>query len=122
MGFDVHWDAHPGELLHLGLEKLGRFHRPGHRVTGDRQLGSRGAGWEDVHVAVDDASRVGYTAIHPDASGRSAYRFLVAALRYYRSLRVAIRCVLTDNGACYSSRRFQRLCRRLQLKHLRTQP
>lgn len=114
--------AHAGELLHLDIKKLGRFRRPGHRVTGDRQLDSRGAGREYVHVAIDDASRVGYTAIHPDESARSACRFLLAALRYYRGLGVCIRRVMTDNGACYKSRRFRRLCRRLQPKHLRTQP
>lgn len=63
---------HPGELLHLDIKKLGRFRRPGHRLTGNRRLDSPGAGWEYVHVALDDASRVGYSAIYPDESGRSA--------------------------------------------------
>jgi transposase len=58
---------HPGELIHLDIKKLGRFEKPGHRVTGDRTLGkSRGAGWEFVHVCIDDHSRVAFSQIHPD--------------------------------------------------------
>ena len=58
----------PGELLHIDIKKLGRFERPGHRVTGDRTAhsNSRGVGWEYVHVCVDDASRVAFVQILPD--------------------------------------------------------
>lgn len=63
---------HPGGLLHRDIKKLGRFHRPGHRVTGDRYQGSRGAGWEYVHVAIDDHSRIGFSTICPDETGKSA--------------------------------------------------
>jgi transposase InsO family protein len=114
---------HPGDLLHLDIKKLGRFNRPGHRVTGDRQQGtSRGAGWEYVHVAIDDHSRVGHGTIQPDEQVRSAWRALVAAVRYYRSLGVTIRRALTDNGSCYRSRVFARACRRLGIRHQRTRP
>jgi transposase InsO family protein len=115
--------AAPGGLLHLDIKKLGRFWKPGHRVTGERQgCRNEGAGWEFVHVAIDDHSRVAFSAILPDESGQSACRFLLKALRYYRSLGVGITRVLTDNGACYRSRRFRRRCRRLGLKHKRTRP
>jgi hypothetical protein len=58
---------HPGELIHLDIKKLGRFEKPGHRVTGDRTLGkSRGAGWEFVHVCIDDASRIACSQVMPD--------------------------------------------------------
>jgi len=114
---------HPGDLLHLDIKKLGRFTRPGHRATGDRQKGtSRGAGWEYVHVAIDDASRVGYSSIHPDEKTASAWRALLAALRYYRRFGITIRRVMTDNGSCYRSAFFARLCRRLGIKHLFTRP
>lgn len=113
---------HPGELLHLDTKKLGRFVRPGHRVTGNRRQDSPGAGWEYVHVAVDDASRVALTTIHPDENGRSACRALIAAVRYYAGFGVTIRRVLTDNGSCYRSRRFARLCHRLGIRHQRTKP
>jgi len=112
----------PGGLLHLDIKKLGCFHRPGHRVTGDRQQGSRGAGWEYVHVAIDDYSRLGFGTIHPDETGLSACSALLQAVRHYRSLGIRFERVLTDNGAGYRSRRFRRLCRRLGLRHLRTRP
>lgn len=112
----------PGGLLHLDIKKLGRFWRPGHRVTGDRQNGSDGAGWEYVHVAIDDASRVAFATLHADETGRSACRALLAAVRYYAGYGIAIRRVMTDNGACYKSKRFGQLCRRLGMKHIRTRP
>lgn len=112
----------PGDMLHLDIKKLGRFHRPGHRVTADRTQNSSGAGWEFVHVALDDTSRIAFADILPDESGRSACRALLSTLRYYRTLGITFRRVLTDNGACYKSRRFARLCQRLGLRHLRTKP
>ena len=77
---------HPGDLLHLDIKKLGRFKRPGHRVTGNRQQNSRHSCWEYVHVAIDDASRIAFSSVHADETGRSACRALLSALRYYRSL------------------------------------
>jgi transposase InsO family protein len=112
----------PGDMLHLDIKKLGRFHRPGHRVTADRTQTSPRAGWEFVHVALDDHSRVAFADIQPDESGRSACRALLSALRYYRQFGVTFRRVLTDNGACYKSKRFARLCQRLGLSHRRTKP
>lgn len=112
----------PGGLLHLDIKKLGRFRRPGHRVTNDRRHDSRGAGWEYVHVAIDDYSRIAFSTIHPDEASASACLALIQALRYYKALGITFERVLTDNGACYKSRRFARLCRRLGLKHKRTKP
>ncbi|MBO9471615.1 IS481 family transposase [Endozoicomonas sp. G2_2] len=114
--------AAPGDLLHLDIKKVNRFTRPGHRVTGDRRGKSRGAGWDYVHMAIDDHSRVAHATIWPDETAASAVRALMAALRYYRRLGVRFKAVLTDNGACYRSRRFAKACRRLGLKHRRTQP
>lgn len=113
---------HPGDLLHLDIKKLGRFWRPGHRVTGDRQGASDGAGWEFVHLAIDDHSRVAFGSIEGNERGSSACRALLQALRYYRGLGITFQRVMTDNGACYKSRRFRRLLRRLRLRHLRTRP
>lgn len=112
----------PGDMLHLDIKKLGRFQRPGHRVTADRTQNSRRAGWEFVHVAIDDSSRLAFANIQTDESGRSACLALLSALRYYRQFGITFRRVLTDNGACYKSRRFARLCQRLALRHLRTKP
>jgi transposase InsO family protein len=114
--------AQPGGLLHLDIKKLGRFRRPGHRVTGDRQQDSPGVGWDYVHVAIDDHSRIAFGTIYPDETGRSACAALFKTVRYYASLGIRFERVLTDNGACYRSRRFRRLCQRLGLKHRMTQP
>ena len=73
------WDR-PGQMLHVAVKKLGRFHRPGHRVTDSRRLSSRGAGWDYVHVAVDDASRLALSTVHADETGRSACRALIQAI------------------------------------------
>ena len=70
---------HPGDLLHLDIKKLGRFKRPGHRVTGNRQQNSRHSGWEYVHVAIDDASWIAFSSVHADETGRSACRALLSA-------------------------------------------
>lgn len=112
----------PGDLLHLDIKKLGRFWRPGHRLTGDRAGTSAGAGWEFVHLAIDDHSRVAFGTIEPDERGWSACRALLRAVRYYRSLGVRFARVLTDNGSCYKSRHFRRLVRRLGMHHKRTRP
>ena len=112
----------PGELLHLDIKRLARFRQPGHRVTGNRQISSNGVGWEYVHLAIDDHSRVAFGSIEPDERGISACRALIQALRYYRGLGVRFERVLTDNGACYTSRCFRRLVHRLGMRHLRTRP
>jgi transposase InsO family protein len=114
--------AQPGQLLHLDIKKLARFRKPGHRVTGNRQINSDGSGWEYVHLAIDDHSRVAFGSLEPDERGISACRALLQAVRYYRSLSVRFERVLTDNGACYKSRCFRRLVRRLGMRHLRTRP
>lgn len=116
--------AYPGEMIHIDIKKLGRFDRVGHRITGDRtgQSNSRGIGWEFVHVAIDDASRVAFSQILPDERKESAVAFLTAAVAYYASLGIAVTRVMTDNGSCYRSKAFVRACRELRLKHIRTRP
>jgi len=113
----------PGELLHIDIKKLGRFDRPGHRVTGDRQQGeSRGAGWEYVHVCIDDHSRIAFSQILPDEKKESATAFLEAAVAYYNRLGIIVEQVMTDNGSCYISSAFAKACRKRGLKHIRTRP
>jgi transposase InsO family protein len=119
---------HPGELVHIDIKKLGRFHTIGHRITGDRtgQSSARGrgegAGWEFVHVCIDDASRIAFTLIMPNEKAPSAVAFLTAAVAYYESLGVKVARVMTDNGSCYKAHAFARACQRLKLKHIRTKP
>jgi transposase InsO family protein len=112
----------PGDLLHLDIKKLGRIGRPGHRVTGDLTQRARGVGWEFVHVAIDDHSRIGFSAILPNERAASVCRFLLQALRFYRSLGIRIHRILTDNGPAYHSRALHRLCRRLGIRHRYTKP
>ena len=115
---------HPGELIHIDIKKLGRFERTGHRITGKRSgnAASRGSGWEFVHVAIDDASRVAFSQILPDERKESAVAFLQAAVAYYQSLGVSVARVMTDNGSCYRSSAFRTARLDLGLKHIRTRP
>ena len=114
----------PGEMIHLDIKKLGRFDKVGHRITGDRtgQSNSRGIGWEFVHVAIDDASRIAFSQVMPDERKGSATAFLKAVLAYYESLGITVARVMTDNGSCYRSFDFRIACRDLALKHIRTKP
>jgi transposase InsO family protein len=115
--------ARPGEMIHIDIKKLGRFAQAGHRVTGQRQgCRNAGAGWEFVHVAIDDHSRIAFAKIMPSEKRRSATAFLKAALAYYESLGIKVERVMTDNGSCYKSFAFRRACKRLGLKHIRTKP
>lgn len=112
----------PGEMIHIDIKKLGRFNRIGHRITGDRtgQSNTRGVGWEFVHVAIDDHSRVAFAKVMGSERKRSAILFLKAALAYYESLGIKVERVMTDNGSCYKSFAFRRACKRLGIRHIRT--
>ena len=115
--------AKPGDLLHIDIKKLGRFALPGHRVHGDRRCcRTRGAGWEFVHVAIDDASRIAFAQILADERQQSVVAFLMAALRFYSSLGITVRRVMTDNGSGYVSKAFAQACATLGLRHIRTRP
>lgn len=112
----------PGELLHLDIKKLGRIVRTGHRITGNRRDSVQGAGWEFVHVAIDDASRLAISSIADDERGDTAARLLEASVAHYARLGVRIERVMTDNGSAYVSHAFRDTCQRLGLRHLRTKP
>lgn len=113
---------HPGELIHLDIKKLARIARVGHRVTGNPQDHTRGAGYEYVHVAIDDATRIAFARIMPDEGQHSAIAFLHAALAYFRSLGIKAKSIMSDNGSCYRSKLMARSCRSLRLRHLFTRP
>ena len=114
----------PGELIHLDTKKLGRIDGVGHRITGDRtgQSRKRGTGWEFLHVAIDDASRLAYTALMPDERQGSAVRFLEDALAWFASHGVVVERVMTDNGSAYRSRLFANALQARRLTHKRTRP
>lgn len=111
-----------GELLHLDTKKLACFYRPGHRVTGNRLGQSDGAGWEFVHIAIDDFSRIAYAEILSDEKGPTCAAFMRRACRWFRKQGIAIQALLTDNGTGYRSHCFRRECLRLALRHHRTRP
>jgi len=115
----------PGELVHLDIKKLARFVRPGHRVTGrdvPGAFGKRGHGYEFVHVAIDDYSRVAYVEILENERAASAIGFLERAVAWFKERGIAVTELLTDNGSCYIARDFATACARLEIKHRRTRP
>jgi hypothetical protein len=105
---------HPGEIIHIDIKKLGRFEQVGHRITGDRQIKSRRVGWQYLHLAIDDHSRVAYSEILPDEKRRSCLRFLFNALRFFRAHGVRVQRVMTDNGTSFRSRRYPKALRLLK--------
>ncbi len=114
----------PGDLLHLDVKKLGRFRKVGHRITGDRGPGQRSlnAGWEFVHVCVDDFTRLAYVEVLEDEKGPTTVGFLRRALAWFADRGVRVRGVMTDNGTNYRSNIFRAAMAQLRLKHVRTKP
>ena len=104
---------HPGELVHVDVKKLGRILKPGHRVTGrrsqrrttytpdGRRIGD--AGWEFVHVAIDDHSRLAYAEVLPNEQAQTAAGFLQRAIDFFAGYGIRVERVMTDNGAAYRS-------------------
>ena len=112
----------PGDLVHLDIKKLGRFSKPGHRTTGSRSTRSRGLGWEFVHVAIDDYTRLAYVEVLPDERKESAIRFLSRACAWFKRRGVHLKRILTDNGSCYVSHAFKKHCAKCWIKHSLTRP
>jgi len=114
--------AAPGDLLHLDIKKLGRFAAVGCRITGNRKGRIHRQGWEYVHVAVDDHSRIAFVQILANQKASTAVAFLRAAVADYARLGFTIQRVLTDNGPCYRSAIFRRCCRELGIRQRFTRP
>jgi transposase InsO family protein len=113
--------ARAGELVHVDVKKLGRIAATGHRITGDRRDRTRGAGWQYVFAAIDDASRLAYARIYPDETADSALAFLAALERFYAEHGIAVERVLTDNGTCFK-RRWQLACEQRGIGVRKTRP
>jgi transposase InsO family protein len=126
---------HPGELVHIDIKRLGRILVPGHALTGNRRqraprtrIGRPGgrylgtAGWEFVHVAVDDHSRLAYAEVLADEKATSAIAFLRRAIAFFARHGVRVQRVMTDNGSAYVSHAHKLACHQLGLKHLTTRP
>jgi len=115
--------AQPGELIHFDIKKLARIERTGYRITGDRQQDhTRGAGWEYLHVAIDDHSRIAFAQLLPDETACSAIAFLHAALAFFEKLGIQTKRLYSDNGSCYRSSAMQAAVTALGLKHRFTKP
>jgi transposase InsO family protein len=111
----------PGELVHLDIKPLGRILRVGHRIQ-PHQRSSVGAGWEYVHVAVDDYSRAAYVEVLPDQTGATTAAFLRRTLGWFARRGITVARVLTDNGSGYISRRFRAAAARSRVRLTRTRP
>jgi transposase InsO family protein len=122
-----------GELVHVDIKKLGRIVVPGHAITGNRRQHARRrsvshtrkvgtAGWEFVHVCIDDHSRLAYAEVLPDERGQTAVEFLRNAIAFFARHGVKVERVMTDNGSAYVSHAHRLACQQLGIKHLRTRP
>jgi transposase InsO family protein len=112
----------PGELVHVDVKKLGRIGRAGHRVHGDRRTRTRGIGWEYVHVAIDDATRLVYVEVLDDEKAVTAVGFLRRAVAHFAAFGIRVERLMTDNGNAYRSAIHALACKALGIKHLRTRP
>jgi transposase InsO family protein len=126
--------SRPGELLHIDVKKLGRIHDgAGHRVTGKRgrytgmRTDAEGkrrnmVGWEYVHIAIDDATRLAYVEVLENEKASTAIGFLRRAVAHYASYGITTEALITDNGSAYRSTVHAIACRALRIRHLRTRP
>jgi transposase InsO family protein len=113
----------PGEMIHIDIKKLGRINGIGHRITKDRTSAKgSGKGWEYLHLAVDDHSRLAYSQILPDEKKESCVRFLCNALRFFQAHGITVKRVMTDNGAGFISHQYAKALGELAVKHTRTRP
>jgi transposase InsO family protein len=113
---------HPGDLIHFDIKRLACIVKPGHRIHGDRTRQTRGAGYEYLHIAIDDHTRIAFTAILPDQKHSSAILFFHMARAHFSRFGFSIRRVLTDNGSCYRDGHFRMLLNRQNIKHRFTRP
>ena len=122
--------ARPGELVHIDVKKLGRIARPGHRVLGGQSARATAGyhrrahnhGWEFVHIAIDDATRLAYAEVLPDEKATTAIAFLRRAVAFYDRYGITVEQLLTDNGSAYRSTVHRIACRALGIRHRRTRP
>jgi transposase len=122
--------ARPGELIHIDVKKLGRIARPGYAMLGGRS--ARGAsgyhrqttrlGWEFVHIAIDDATRLAYVEVLADEKALTAIGFLHRAVKHFAAYGITVERLITDNGSAYRSTVHAIACRALGIRHLRTRP
>jgi transposase InsO family protein len=112
----------PGDLLHLDIKGMTRYQRVSIRGDGRRRGRPQFAGWQALHVAIDDHSRLAFSRMLPNQQSPTAIAFLQAAVAFYAQHGIVIRRLLTDNGSCYRSRHFRAACLQLGIQHRFTRP
>jgi transposase InsO family protein len=112
----------PGDLLHLDIKGMTRYQQVSIRGDGRRRGLRRHAGWEALHVAIDDHSRLAFSRLLPDQKTETTIAFLRGALAFYAQHGIQVRGLLTDNGSCYRSHLFRRACTQLGIRHRFTRP
>lgn len=113
---------HVGDLLHVDLKRLGRVAGIGHRIHGDRRRRARRVGWEYLHVAIDDATRLTYAEVLAADDAPAAAAFLQRTLAWFRRRGIRIRRLLTDNAMVYRAGVFSAVCRRWMVRQRFTRP
>ena len=112
----------PGDLLHLDIKGMTRYQQVSIRGDGRRRGRPQFAGWQALHVAIDDHSRLAFSRMLPDQQSPTAIAFLHQAIAFYARHGIRIRALLTDNGSCYRSHQFRAACLQLGLRHRFTRP
>jgi transposase InsO family protein len=112
----------PGDLLHLDIKGMTRYQQVSIRGDGRRRGRPQFAGWQALHVAIDDHSRLAFSRMLPNQQAETAIAFLRAAVAFYAQHGISIRRLLTDNGSCYRSRQFRTACLQLGIQHRFTRP
>ena len=112
----------PGDLIHFDIKRLARIVRPGHGITGNPRDHVRGAGYQYLHIAIDDHARISFAAMMPDQSHQSAIRFFLMARAHFNRFGFSIRRVYSDNGPCYHHWLYRKTMNQLHLKQRFTRP
>jgi transposase InsO family protein len=112
----------PGDLLHLDIKGMTRYQQVSIRGDGRRRGRPQFAGWQALHVAIDDHSRLAFSRMLPNQQAQTAIAFLRAAVAFYAQHGIPIRRLLTDNGSCYRSHHFRTACLQLGIQHRFTRP
>jgi transposase InsO family protein len=111
-----------GDLLHVDLKRLGRVTQVGHRIHGDRRRRGRRVGWEYLHVAIDDATRLTYAEVLAAADAPTCAAFVQRTLRWFRRRGIRVRRLLTDNAMAYRAGALAAVCARWSVRHRFTRP
>lgn len=126
--------SRPGELVHVDVKKLGRIHgAAGKRMTAHRRNPGlyrvdahvrkrKAIGWEFVHVAIDDATRLAYVEVLGDEKATTAIAFFQRALSFFARYGIQVERVISDNGSCYRAKLHAIACRTLGIRHIFTRP